>query len=178
MFAKCYDNPTYLITYFLEQRPFWEAKKFSATTVTSARHLALSKYHSRSQAYSLTVSHHDTFLRWEVISASPNPQAGGPPLVGCPRLLIQYSNSYPPYGRPFLHLQTEDAPCHGDGDPLITHSTEFGVAPLVSLMLSCSISNEMSKRVHYGGKAWISFNTYQSMYFTYFARFQQFLNAM
>jgi hypothetical protein len=25
------------------------------------------------------------------------PQAGGPPLVGCPRLLIQYIPSYPPY---------------------------------------------------------------------------------
>jgi hypothetical protein len=27
----------------------------------------------------------------------PNLQAGGPPLVGCPRLLIQYICSYPPY---------------------------------------------------------------------------------
>jgi hypothetical protein len=27
----------------------------------------------------------------------PNPQAGGPPLVGCPRLLIQYIRSYSPY---------------------------------------------------------------------------------
>jgi hypothetical protein len=27
----------------------------------------------------------------------PNPQAGEPPLVGCPRLLIQYIRSYPPY---------------------------------------------------------------------------------
>jgi hypothetical protein len=25
------------------------------------------------------------------------PQAGGPPLVGCPQLLIQYIRSYPPY---------------------------------------------------------------------------------
>jgi hypothetical protein len=28
---------------------------------------------------------------------APNPQGGGPPLVGCPRLLIQYIRSYPPY---------------------------------------------------------------------------------
>jgi hypothetical protein len=28
-------------------------------------------------------------------SPTPNPQAGGPPLVGCPRLLIQYIRSYP-----------------------------------------------------------------------------------
>jgi hypothetical protein len=27
----------------------------------------------------------------------PNPQAGGTPLVGCTRLLIQYVHSYPPY---------------------------------------------------------------------------------
>jgi hypothetical protein len=27
-------------------------------------------------------------LRWEVVSTSPNPQAGGPPLVGCSRVLF------------------------------------------------------------------------------------------
>jgi hypothetical protein len=26
----------------------------------------------------------------------PNPQAGGPPIVGSPQLLIQYIHSYPP----------------------------------------------------------------------------------
>ena len=45
------------------------------------------------------------FLRWEVVSVSPNQQVRGPPLVGCPRLLIQYIRSYRPYWRPFLHLQ-------------------------------------------------------------------------
>ena len=35
-------------------------------------------------------------LRWGVITL-PNPQARGPPLVGCPRLFIQYIRSYPPY---------------------------------------------------------------------------------
>jgi hypothetical protein len=57
------------------------------------------------------------FLRRGVVSTSPNPQAGGPPLVGCPRLLIQFLCSYPPYRRPFLHPQPEDAPCRGDRDP-------------------------------------------------------------
>jgi len=60
------------------------------------------------------------FLRWGVVSTSPNPRAGGPPLVSCPRLLIQYVRSYPPYCKPFLHPQPEDAPYHGDRDPLIT----------------------------------------------------------
>jgi hypothetical protein len=35
--------------------------------------------------------------RWGLLSPMPNPQAGGPPLVGCPRLLIQYIRSYPTY---------------------------------------------------------------------------------
>ena len=39
----------------------------------------------------------NNFLRWEVVSTSPNPQAGGPSHVGCPRLLIQCIRSYPPY---------------------------------------------------------------------------------
>jgi hypothetical protein len=37
------------------------------------------------------------FFRWGVVSPTPNPQAGGSPLVGSPRLLIQYIRSYPPY---------------------------------------------------------------------------------
>ena len=56
------------------------------------------------------------FLRRGVVSTSPHPQAGGPPLIGCPRLLIQFIHSYPPYRRPFLHPQPEDAPCRGDRD--------------------------------------------------------------
>ena len=52
-----------------------------------------------------------------IVSTSPN-QAGGPPFVGCPRPLIQFIRSYPPYRRPFLYPQPEDAPCRGDSDPL------------------------------------------------------------
>jgi hypothetical protein len=57
------------------------------------------------------------FLRRGVVSTSPHPEAEGPPLVGCPRLLIQFIHSYPPYRRPFLHPQPEDAPCRGDRNP-------------------------------------------------------------
>jgi hypothetical protein len=57
------------------------------------------------------------FLRRGVVSTSPNPQAGGPLLVGYPRLLNQFIHSYPPYRRPFLYPQPEDAPCRGDRDP-------------------------------------------------------------
>jgi hypothetical protein len=62
------------------------------------------------------------YLTWvftgRVVSTSPNPQDGGPPLVGYPLLLIQFIRSYTPHRRPFLHPQPEDAPCRGDSDPL------------------------------------------------------------
>jgi len=44
-------------------------------------------------------------LQGRVVSSSPNPQAGGPPLASCPRLLIQYIRSCLPHRRPFLHPQ-------------------------------------------------------------------------
>jgi hypothetical protein len=63
-------------------------------------------------------------LQGGVVSTSPNPQAGGPSLVGCPRLLIQFIRSYPPYQRPFLYPQPEDAPWRGDRDPLTCRLTQ------------------------------------------------------
>jgi hypothetical protein len=36
-------------------------------------------------------------LRWGVVRSLANPQAGGPPLAGCPRLPIEYIRRYPPY---------------------------------------------------------------------------------
>jgi len=71
----------------------------------ASRHVSITKYF---------------FSRGGVVSTSPKPQTGGPPLVSCPQLLIQYIRSYPPYRRPFLYPQPENAPCRGDRDPLIT----------------------------------------------------------
>jgi len=73
---------------------------------------------STEEASCLQVFLNTNVLQGGVVSTSPKPQAGGPPLVGCPRLLIQYIRSYPPYRRPFLYPQPEDAPCRGDRDPL------------------------------------------------------------
>jgi len=56
------------------------------------------------------------FLRWGVVTTSPIPQTGGPPLVCCPWLLIRYVRSCCPYWRPLHHPKPEDAPCHGDKD--------------------------------------------------------------
>ena len=60
------------------------------------------------------------FSRGGVVSTSPNPQAGGPPLVGFPRLLIQFIHTYPPHRRTFHYPQPEDAPYRSDRDPLHT----------------------------------------------------------
>ena len=58
----------------------------------------------------------------------PPPEAGGPSLVGCPRLLIQYICSYPPYWTPLLHPQPVDAPCRGDMDPLVNILLKIWIA--------------------------------------------------
>jgi len=54
-------------------------------------------------------------LQGGVVSISPNPQAGGPPLVGRPRLLIQFIRSYPPSEAAPLSA-TWDVPYRGDSD--------------------------------------------------------------
>jgi len=56
----------------------------------------------------------------ELLAPRPTPQVEGLPLVGRPRLLIQYIRSYPPYWKSFHHPQHKDAPCRGDTVPLIT----------------------------------------------------------
>jgi hypothetical protein len=60
------------------------------------------------------------FFHWGIVSTLSKPQAGGPSRFGCLWLLIQCIRFFPPYWKPFLHPQPEDAPCHGHWDPLIT----------------------------------------------------------
>jgi hypothetical protein len=57
---------------------------------------------------SWNISQHREFLRGGVVSASPNPKAGGPPLVYCPPLIIQYIRIFPPYWRPFFIRNLEN----------------------------------------------------------------------
>ena len=64
---------------------------------------------SPEQASRMWVFLNISVLQGRVVSTSPNHQTGGPPLVGCPRLLIQVIRSYPPYRRPFLYPQPDDA---------------------------------------------------------------------
>jgi hypothetical protein len=56
------------------------------------------------------------FLR-RGVSPTPNPQAGGPPLVGCPTAYLIYSQLPFISGGRLLHPQPEGAPCRGDKGP-------------------------------------------------------------
>ena len=72
---------------------FYGTRRF-ITAFTTARHLFLPSLVARRLCIICNVFE---FLRWGVVSTSPNTQAGGPPLVGCPLLLIKYICGYPPY---------------------------------------------------------------------------------
>jgi hypothetical protein len=72
------------------------------------------------------------FYGEEFFSTSPNPQAAGQHIARCPRLLIQYIHSYPPYCRPFLHRQHENAPCRGDMHPLVAALGHIKIISCVS----------------------------------------------
>ena len=50
---------------------------------------------SPEQASRMCVFLNISVLQGGVVSTSPNPQAGGPPLVGCPQLLIHFIRSNP-----------------------------------------------------------------------------------
>ena len=57
---------------------------------------------------SVHVTLYSQFLRWEVVSTSPNPQTGGPPLVSCLWLLIHFIQSYSPYWRKLHNEELND----------------------------------------------------------------------
>jgi len=129
MFEKEVVLLTQWCTVLLEQLTGLQlVKKFPAfhgtrrfiTALTSVRHLSLSW--DPQQASRMWMFRNICVLLGGVVSISSNPQAGGPPLVGCPRLLIQFIRSHPPYRRQFLYPQPEDASCRGDRDPL--HCTQ------------------------------------------------------
>jgi len=111
---------TYLPNYSMVQSPSWEANWF----VASQEILRISRnqkvhYRTHKRPPRMWVFLNMNVLQGGVVSTSSYPQAGGPPLVGSPRLLIQFIRSYRPYRWPFLYPQPEDAQCRGDKDPLL-----------------------------------------------------------
>jgi hypothetical protein len=66
----------------------------------------------------LNISKQPYILRRGVVSPTPNHQVGGPPLVCCPILLIQYIRREPPIsGSRVSYPQRKDAPRRGDKGP-------------------------------------------------------------
>ena len=101
---------------------FYGARRF-ITVFTNARHL------SPSSAYYVSLFSCLRRTKWSAQVRSPVKrfylQAAGTPLVGYPRLLIQYNLVTLHIWRPFLHPQPEDAPCCGYKDPSSIKCGEF-----------------------------------------------------
>jgi hypothetical protein len=116
-------------------------------------------------------------LRWRVFSPPPNPQAGGPPPVGCPRLVIQYIRSYPPYLEAVSSIRNLSTP-HAvvRGNPLnisliaisiinCTHRASFPqhfLRILIGIILSAFLAEN-------SGQSILSFTT-RNKYFGNYAR--------
>ena len=80
----------------------------------------------------------------EELLTSPNPQAGEQPLVGCPRLLIQYIRSYPPSatcGRAMLWWQTPT--CHGL-KKILVRNTEGYISPKFVSVCKYAVAPQLS----------------------------------
>ena len=112
---------TDILTYPMQQSPSWEANRFFSQSKNSPHFMEPEGSSPHSQVPVLCKRSVTGWIFYgeEFLAPRPTHQAGGPPLVRCPRLLIQYIRSYPSYRRPFLHPQPEDSPCRGDRDPLI-----------------------------------------------------------
>ena len=85
------------------------------------------------------------FLWRGVVSTSPNSQAGRQPLVGCPRLLIQYIPSYPPFRHMKLPLYIPDRRIHLNPEKV---QRETAIIPVVRRRESRYNLN-IAHRVHY-----------------------------
>jgi len=115
-----------LLTYSMVQSPSWEANWFAASQIPHISRNLKVHYCTHKRPLSRTwVFLNKDFYSEGLLAPWPTPQAGGPPLVSCLWLLIQFICSYPPYRRLFLYLHPEDAPCHGDKDPFIYYSYIF-----------------------------------------------------
>ena len=83
------------------------------------------------------------FYNEELLAPSPthHPKVGDHPFsVVRHCFFFQYIRGYPPYWRPFLHPQPENAPCRGDRDPLITGIWLLGKLRSYTKIMCCTQS--------------------------------------
>jgi hypothetical protein len=98
MYAR--TKTAYFSTNSMDQSPFWEANSHSSSQGIPCPlwHLKVCVHKSLpSLRPCVTFCNMLVFLQWEAVRPQPNPQAGGPPQVKCPWLLIQNYHCYPPY---------------------------------------------------------------------------------
>jgi hypothetical protein len=88
-------------------------------------------------------------FQWGFVSTLPNPQAGGPHLVGCSRLLIQYIRRYPLYWWSFLHPQPQEAPFRDYGDSLMVDDIYNFIFKIKHVIQSLSASPLVTKNSVY-----------------------------
>jgi len=75
-------------------------------------------YQSRSEAFCVTIHNKIRFYGKELLAPCPTPKVEDHHLSAIRDCLFKNISSYPPYWRPFLHPQPEEAPCRGDWDQL------------------------------------------------------------
>ena len=93
-----------------------------------------------------------SFYGEELSAPRLTPQAGGPLLVGCPRLLGPYIRNYPPYWRQFFRPQREVAPCRGDRTYLLqkfqihmSHYIYINLYYIIKIYINISDKLEMAE---------------------------------
>jgi hypothetical protein len=122
----------HLLTYSLEQSPSWEANRFAASQKIP-RILGNPKVHYRIhkcpppfssvQVRGFVCEYFVTKIRFhgeELLAPRSITKLENHPLSAVRDCLFNIFAATPPYWRPFLYPQPEDAPCRGDRDPLIT----------------------------------------------------------
>jgi hypothetical protein len=110
------------------------SRKF-LTVPTSARHLFV----SRGSITTWVILNMHFFYGEGLLALRPTPKLEGHPSSAVRGCLLNLFYSYPPYRRPFLHPQPEDAPCCGDRDPHSWQCINYHIESL-----KCSHSNLLS----------------------------------
>jgi hypothetical protein len=126
------------IVQLLKNFPAFYGNRRFITVFTRALHWSLFKESAQVRGFlwSFVTS---LFLRWGVVSPTLNPQAGGPPLVGCPRLLIQYIRRYLEGDSSIRNLRTRHVVVTRDPPNMALYSYVSKHRPHRNCQLNCRL---------------------------------------